>query len=78
MNQLEMKNLVMEIKNTLEGVFFNRRSKEAEEWISYLEDRVTENNQAEQQKERRTTKNEDRLRELNDIVSIVTFALKGS
>ena len=45
-NQSEMKNSITEIKNTLHGR--NSRLEEAEEWISDLEDRVMESNQAEQ------------------------------
>ena len=41
-----MKNVITEIRNTLEGT--NSRVTEAEEWISELEDRVVEINEAEQ------------------------------
>jgi len=41
-----MKNAITEIRNTLEGT--NSRVTEAEEWISELEDRVVEINEAEQ------------------------------
>ena len=43
-----MKNAITEIRNTLEGT--NSRVTEAEEWISELEDRVVEINEAEQRK----------------------------
>ena len=49
-----MKNSITEIKNTLEGV--NSRLEEAKEWISNLEDRVTESNQAEQERGIKNTK----------------------
>ena len=45
-----MKNSVVEIKNTLNGI--NSRLEEAEEQISNLEDRVMESNQAEQGREK--------------------------
>lgn len=56
-----MKNTITETNNTLEGI--NRGLREAEEWVSNLEDRIMESNQAEHQKEKRI-KNEIRLREL--------------
>ena len=55
-NQSEMKISINEIKNTLERI---NRLEEAEEWISKLEGRVMESNQA---------KHENRLRELNNII----------
>lgn len=46
----QSKNITIEIlKNTLEGT--SSRLEEMEEWISDLEDRMMESNQAEQQKE---------------------------
>ena len=45
-----MKNVITEIRNTLEGT--NSRVTEAEEWISELEDRVVEINEAERKKEK--------------------------
>ena len=50
------------MKNTLEEI--NRRITKAEEWISELEDRMVEITSAEQNKEKRMKRNEDRLREL--------------
>ena len=47
--QTEMNNIIIEIKNTLEGIY--RRISEAEEWISELEDRMVEITAAEQNKE---------------------------
>ena len=47
-------------KNTLDGI--NNRLKEAEEWISDLEDRVMESTQAEQEREEDIIKNENRFR----------------
>ena len=39
-----------------------------EEWISYLEDRVMEINQAEQKREKGITQQENRCREIYDII----------
>ena len=44
-NQIEMNNMITEIKNTLEGI--NSRLDDTEEWISELEDRVVEVAEAE-------------------------------
>jgi len=49
-NKSEMKNSVNEIKNTLEGI--NSRLKEAEQ-IGDMDDRVMENNQAEEEREKK-------------------------
>lgn len=46
-----MKNTITKNKNTLEGI--NSRVDEAEDQISRLEDKVTENTQVEQQQEKR-------------------------
>ena len=63
-NQSERKNSITEIKTTLERI--NSRIEKREVQISNLEDRVMENNQAKQKKEK-LIKNENRLRELSDI-----------
>ena len=57
-NQSETKNSVTEVKNILTGR--NSRVEEAEEPINDLEDRVMENNQAEQGGAKRKIKNENR------------------
>ena len=57
-----MNNTINEMKNSLEGI--NSRITEAEEWISDLEDKIVEINTAEQNKEKRMTRNEDSLRDL--------------
>lgn len=57
-----MKNMIYEIKNTLQGI--RSRLEDAEEWMKDLEDKVMENIQAEQQKVKVITKCEDRLRDL--------------
>ena len=46
-----MKNIISEIKNTLEGI--NSRLNESEEWISEFEDKVVDNTQLEKQKQQR-------------------------
>ena len=54
------------MKTTLEGI--NSRITEAEERISDLEDRMVEFSAAEQNKEKRTKRNEDSLRDLWDNI----------
>ena len=66
-------NTISEKKNTLEGI--NRRITEAEEQISDLEDRMVKFTAAEQNKEKRMKRNEDRLRDLWDNIKHKTFAL---
>ena len=53
-----MNNTISEMKNTLEGI--NSRITEAEERISDLVDRMVEFTAAEQNKEKRMKRNEDR------------------
>jgi len=50
-----MKNIIIEIKNTLEGT--NSRITEAEEWISEVEDRMVEITAEEQNKGKKNEKN---------------------
>ena len=59
-----MKNTIMEIKNTLEGI--NSRVTEAEEWISDLEDKIVEITTVEQNKEKIMKRTEDSLRDIWD------------
>ena len=61
-----MNNIITEMKNILEGI--NIRITEAEERISYLEDRMVEFTAAEQNKEKRMKRNEDSLRDLWDNI----------
>ena len=49
--QPELKNIITEMKNTLEGI--HSRLNKAEEWISELEDRMGEITAVEQDKERK-------------------------
>ena len=69
-----MKYAISEMKHTLEGN--NRRLNEVEDWISELKDRVAENTQLEQQKEKRIKKN-DVLRDLWDNKSITTNEIEA-
>ena len=55
-----MHNTITETKTTLQGI--NNRITEAEERISELEDRMVEFTAAEQAKEKRMKRNEDRLK----------------
>ena len=61
-----MDNTVSKIKNTLEET--NGRVTEEEEWISELEDKMVEMTEAEQNKQKRMKRNEDRLRDLWDNI----------
>ena len=70
MIQSELKNSIIEMKNTLEGI--NSRLGYIEEHISDLKDRIIEITQSEQQKEKQIKKLE---RDLWTILSIPTFAL---
>ena len=58
-----MKATITEMKNTLQGI-----NNEAEDQISNLEDKVPENTQSEQQKEKRIQKNKENLRGLWDNI----------
>ena len=60
--QTEMNNTINEIKNSLEGI--NSRITEAEERISDLEDKIVEITTAEQNKEKRMKRIQDRLRDI--------------
>ena len=54
------------MKNTPEGI--SSTLEEAQEQISNLEDRLMESNQAEQEKEIRIIKNENRWTELSNMI----------
>ena len=54
-NQEEMKNIISEIKNTLE--WNTSRLDEAQDWISMLEAKVERHTQVEQLHEKKTKKN---------------------
>lgn len=57
-----MKNTITEVKNSLEGI--NSKVDDTKELISNLDDRVKEITQAEQEKEKKFSLNEDCLRDL--------------
>ena len=61
-----MNNTINEIKNSLEGI--NSRMTEAEEQISDREDKIAEITTTEQNKEKRTKRIEDSLRDLWDNI----------
>ena len=67
-----MNNKINEIKNSLEGI--NSRITETEERISDLEDKIVEITTAQQNKQKRTKRIEDRLRDLWDNIK-PTFKL---
>ena len=64
-----------EMKNTLEGI--NSRITEAEEGIRDLKDRMVEFTAAEQNKEKRMKRNEDRLRDLWDNIKCTNIRIIG-
>ena len=70
-----MNNAINEIKNTLEGT--KSRITEAEDRISEAEDIMVEINEAERKKEKRTTRNEDNLRDLLDNVKCPNIQVIG-
>ena len=70
-----MNNTITEMKNTLEGI--NSRITEAEERISDLQDRMVEFTAAEQNKEKRKKRNEDRLKDLWDNIKRTNIRIIG-
>ena len=70
-----MNSTINEIKNSLKGI--NSRITEAEEWISDLEDKLVEIAAAEQNKEKRMKRIEDRLRDLWDNIKCVNIQITG-
>ena len=70
-----MKNTVMEMKNSLEGI--NSRVDYTEEWISELDKRLEEITQVEQIKEKRIKENENSLRELWDNIKHTNIHIIG-
>ena len=73
--QKELNNTKIEMKNTVEVI--NSRINEAEEWISELEDRIMEITDKEQNKEKRMKRNENRLRNLWDIIKHTKICIIG-
>ena len=70
-----MNNTITEIKNTLEGI--NNRITEAEERITDLEDKMLEITVKEQNKEKRTKRIEDSLRDLWDNIKCTNIRITG-
>ena len=70
-----MNNTINEIKNSLEGL--NSRITEAEERISDLEDKIVEITTAEQNKEKRMKRIEDRLRDIWDNIKCTNIRIIG-
>ena len=73
-NQLEMKNAISEMKNTLEGI---NKMNGVEDQISELEDKVKNNTQSEQQNEKRLKKDEDSPREVWDNIKCDNIHIIG-
>jgi len=61
-----MKNVISEIQNRLDVL--TTRMEEAKEQTSYKEDRIMENNEAKQKRERKILDHESRFRELSDSI----------
>ena len=70
-----MKNTINEIGNRIDGM--NNRLEQVEEWISDLEDKTMESNEAEQMRERRIMQHENRLRELSDSFKYNNICIIG-
>ena len=70
-----MNNAINEIKNTLEAT--SSRIMEAEDRISEVEERMVEINESERKKEKRITRNEDDLREIQDSVKCPNIRIIG-
>ena len=68
-----MNNTINEIKTSLEGI--NSRITEAEEQISELEDKIVEISTTEQNKEKRTKRVEDSLRDLWDNIKCTNIRI---
>ena len=63
------------MNNTLEGI--NHRITKAEEWISYLQDRMGEITAAKQNIEKRMKRNEDSLRDIWDNIKCTNILIIG-
>ena len=70
-----IKNTINEIKKSLEGL--NSRITEAEEWISDLEDKIVAITTTEQNKEKRTKRNEDSSTGLWDNIKHTNIQITG-
>ena len=74
-SQSIMNNAITEIKSTLEET--NSRITEAKDRIGEVEGRMMEISEAERKKEKRTTRNEDNLRDLWDNVKCPNIQIIG-
>ena len=70
-----MNNAITEIKSTLEET--NSRITQAEDWISEVEDRTVEINEADRKKEKRMKRNEDNIRDLCNNVKHPNIQIIG-
>ena len=70
-----MKNVINEIKNTLEAT--NSRITEAEDSTSELEDRMLKMKKSERIKEKQIKRNEDNLRDLQDNIKHCNIRIIG-
>ena len=73
--QTEMKNTIIEIRNTLEGT--NSRITKAEEWISELEDTIVEITAEEQNKGKGMKRIEESLRDLWNNIKCTNIRVIG-
>lgn len=65
-NQAKMKNAITKIQNQLD--IMTTRIEESEEWVSNIEDKILENNEVAQKRERNILDHKSRLRELSDPI----------
>ena len=68
-------NIINKIKNSPEGI--NSRITEAEDWISYLEDKIGEITTTELNKEKRMKRIEGSLRDLWDNITHTNIRITG-
>ena len=74
-SQYIMNNAINEIRNTLEAT--NSSISGAEDRISEIEDRMVEINESERKQEKRIKRNEDNLRDLQDIMKRSNIRIIG-
>ena len=74
-NQSEMKDLLTEMKNNLQGI--NSGVGEAEDQIKNVEHKEAENTQSEQQKEKGIPKHDDSVRILWDNFKLTNILIMG-
>ena len=74
-NQSEKKKTILENEKFTRGI--QKQSRDTEEWISELDERLEEITQAEQVKEKRIKKSEDSLRDLWDNIKCTNIHVIG-